>query len=118
MPLKDIKRVVKALGHAVVIEEDGSGLVIVSLDKYLQLIGQGHGEEVAVKRAEEAERNGYGGEPGGNWPVMSSSEVSEEQDLLLIERLNQDIAVLKEEIKKRELEELGAGGSPDNESID
>lgn len=109
MLLKDIKKVVKTLGHAVLLEEDGSGLVVIPLDKYLQLTEPGKGEEVAVRRAKEAGRNGYGEEEEENWRVTVSPRVNSEQDLLLVEKLNQDIAMLKEEIKRRELEELEDG---------
>ena len=112
MNLKDIKRVVKAMGHAILIEEDGSGLVVLPLEEYLQLAGLEVGQEVAVRV-----KNGVSSEGGDGWrgaPVASGN--SNEQDLLLIEKLNQDIAMLKEEIKKRELEELETG--LDSESVD
>lgn len=95
MQLKDIKKVVKAMGHAVLLEEDGSGLVVVLLKDYLQLLGLETGEEVTVRRTEQ-QKNG----------LADTVSVSGEQDLLLVEKLNQDIAMLKEEIKKQELEEL------------
>ena len=72
------------MGHAVLIEEDGSGLVILSLEEYLQLAGLELGEEVAVRV-----KNGVSSEDGGGWRgVAAASGGSNEQDLLLIEKLN------------------------------
>lgn len=100
MQLKEIKQLVKSLGHAVLVEEDGSGLVVLSLPEYLELIGQQTDEDIAI-----AEHNGVALKNGLTWREVPASGMTE-QDLLTIEKLNQDIAMLKEEIKKRELEEL------------
>ncbi|MDO8494980.1 MAG: hypothetical protein Q7S32_00440 [bacterium] len=100
MNLKDVKKLVKTLGHVVVVEEDGSGLVIISLDKYLSLV---NGHEEAVTTAEVYT------EESGEVVLPESIRGLNEQELMLIEKLNQDIAILKEEIKKKELEELESG---------
>lgn len=101
MQLKEIKQLVKSLGHAVLVEEDGSGLVVLSLPEYLELIGQ----QIDNEEGEAAEHNGVALKNGLTWREVPASGMTE-QDLLTIEKLNQDIAMLKEEIKKRELEEL------------
>ena len=116
MQLKEIKQLVKSLGHAVLVEEDGTGLVVLPLAEYLELVGQQSGtdEELSLKSAED-HINGVVLRNGIAWREMPATGMTE-QDLLTIEKLNQDIAMLKEEIKKRELEELEDGLT--GESVD
>lgn len=106
MQFKEIKQLVKNLGQAVIIEENGSGLVVLPLHEYLELLDQ---------RAAGPQANGTTGDNESNWQIAVPSNMTE-QDLLTIEKLNQDIAMLKEEIKKRELEELEE--SPVSNGID
>jgi hypothetical protein len=100
MQFKDIKKIVKTLGHVVVVDEDGADLVVVSLDKYLSLINGA--EEAVATRAEYIEER-------DETVSLEGSSGFNEQELMLIEKLNQDIAILKEEIKKKELDELANG---------
>lgn len=92
----------KNLGQAVIIEDNGSGLVVLPLHEYLELLDQ---------QAAGPQANGTMGEGQNHWQIAVPSNMTE-QDLLTIEKLNQDIAMLKEEIKKRELEELEESPAP------
>lgn len=106
MNIKEIKQLVKNLGHAVIIEENGSGLAVLPLHEYLELLDQ---------QTAGPQTNGTMGESQNHWQIAVPSNMTE-QDLLTIEKLNQDIAMLKEEIKKRELEELEE--NPENLAVD
>lgn len=81
---------VRKMGGAIILDEDDSGLVVLPYEKYVRLL---EGE----KREEE-----------GAGPKRDFSMEQEEQKL--IERLNRDIALLKEEIRKKELQELAGNG--------
>lgn len=94
----EIKKIVKRLGQAVLLGEDGSHLVVLPLDKYLSLVDNTQGESPSGSAFE-----GNGSENG--------------QELLLIEKLNRDIALLKEEIRKKELEELNTEETLENGHI-
>lgn len=106
MHINEIQKLVEELGAAVIVGEDGIKMIAMSYETYRTAVsgrrnGLNHGgngefvpavtdhdilsfpEQLAIR----AERHGHG-----------------EQEL--IEKLNQDIAILKEEIKKKELGEL------------
>ncbi|MBI2677069.1 MAG: hypothetical protein HYX21_03960 [Candidatus Yanofskybacteria bacterium] len=93
MNLEEIKKVVNNLGGAVIFDKDGSRMVVLSYEKYLELFGQNQDErddpEQKIKLNLYAEnfKNGAA-------------------DQEVIEKLNQDIAILKEEIRKKELQEI------------
>ncbi len=119
MQLKELKQLVEVLGHAVLIEEGGTGLVVLPLSEYLELIGHQLDEEVdggVSLKSVDMPVNGIASKNEVRWREALSSAPTTEQDLSTIEKLNQDIAILKEEIKKRELEELGDGLT--HESVD
>lgn len=84
---------VNNLGGAVIFDKDGSRMVVLSYEKYLELFGQNQDErddpEQKIKLNLYAEnfKNGAA-------------------DQEVIEKLNQDIAILKEEIRKKELQEI------------
>lgn len=118
MTLAEIKKLVKALGQVVILEEDGQGLAVVPVEHYLNLLQNGRGEEIAVNRLARPsfdEQNLGGFAANGR---ADDNEAVSEQELLLIEKLNKDIAVLKEEIKKRELEELASETSPEATTLE
>ncbi|OGN12020.1 MAG: hypothetical protein A3C71_00675 [Candidatus Yanofskybacteria bacterium RIFCSPHIGHO2_02_FULL_43_15c] len=106
MDLNEIQKLIEELGAAVIVGEEGPKMIAMSYDTYKNMaVGRGNGvsrenrshfvpaitdhdrltfpEQLAIR----AEKSGNG-----------------EQEL--VEKLNQDIAILKEEIKKKELGEM------------
>ncbi len=88
MDLSEIKQLLETVGSVVVFDQDGSKFVVLPYGKYLELFSKCK-EETKVK----LNLFSYGQKNG-----LSDQE--------MIERLNQDIAVLKDEIKKKELQEI------------
>ncbi|MBI2057399.1 MAG: hypothetical protein HYT63_00220 [Candidatus Yanofskybacteria bacterium] len=94
MDLREIKKIVNGLGGVVIVDKDGSRTVVLSYEKYMELSGQNQDErddsEQKIKLNLYAEnfKNGAA-------------------DQEVIEKLNQDIAILKDEIRRKELQELG-----------
>ena len=106
MDLKEIEKLVEELGAAIIIGEDGPKMIAMSYDTYRTMAdGRGngfnrqdfHGFVPAVTDHDKL-----------TFPeqlaIRAEKAASGEQEL--IEKLNQDIAILKEEIKKKELGEL------------
>ena len=99
MNLDEVQKLIEELGAAVIVGEDGPKMIAMSYETYQSKIMNGRNhhfvpaitdhdrltfpEQLAIR----AEKFGQG-----------------EQEL--IEKLNQDIALLKEEIKKKELGEI------------
>ena len=106
MDLKEIENLVEELGVAVIVGEDGPKMIAMSYDAYLAIvIGRGNGLHREVR--------------GGFVPAVTDHDKLSFPEQLairaekaaggeqeLIEKLNQDIAILKDEIKKKELGEL------------
>ncbi|HXK35670.1 MAG: hypothetical protein UY30_C0011G0015 [Parcubacteria group bacterium GW2011_GWB1_48_6] len=86
MDLKELKALAQALGSVVLIEEGKPSLIVLELERYQALLTGQPAKSLAGEAA-------------------NSGSVSE-ADPELVERLNRDIALLKEEIKKREIQEL------------
>ncbi len=88
MDLNEIKQILEIAGSVVVFDQDGSRLVVLSYNKYLELFSKSKEEtKVKLKLFSPSFKNG-----------LSDQE--------MVERLNQDIAILKDEIKKKELQEI------------
>ena len=86
MNLEELKTLIQTLGSVVLIEEGRPSLIILELERYQALLT---GQPTKSLVGEVAKDGSVG-----------------EADPELVERLNRDIALLKEEIKKREIQEL------------
>lgn len=107
MDINEIQKLIEELGAAVIVGEDGPKMIAMSYETY--------------RAAVSGRRNGRPDAEVAHGLWHSVPEVIEEKrdfvstkgsfgtgtgDQELIEKLNQDIAILKEEIKKKELGEL------------
>lgn len=120
MNLNEIQKLIEELGAAVIVGEDGPKTIAMSYDTYRTMMGgKGNGRRMETSRefvpaitdhdkltfpeqlAIRAEKTGRG---ELSFARTESELRTGEQEL--IEKLNQDIAILKEEIKKKELGEL------------
>lgn len=88
MNLEDLKRLAKKVGGVVVINGDNPEFVILTYDKFKELL---------LRESDGIERPAY---------VKDRDINGLDQDQSEIERLNQEILVLKEEIRQRESAEL------------
>ncbi|HEY4484644.1 MAG TPA: hypothetical protein VI978_02895 [Candidatus Paceibacterota bacterium] len=92
MNLDEIKKIVKDLGSAIIFDQDGPKVVCLSYEKFSEMFGQNQNREPEQKIRLNLYENAY---------------KNDTSDIEVIERLNQDIAILKEEIRKKELQEMG-----------
>jgi len=86
-------------------EGDEPALVVIPFEKYRQEIEQGYDKQPAVKNGGKLEDT----EKSNNFFKSEDSGTVKEgrgNDDELLERLNQEIESLKEEIRAREIEEL------------
>lgn len=88
MDINELKQILETVGSVVVSDQDGSKFVVLPYSKYLELFSKSK-EETKVKLN-----------------LFSHSPKNGLSDQEMIERLNQDIAILKDEIKKKELQEI------------
>lgn len=102
MNLNEIKQILEKVGCVAIFGQDGSKMVVLSWGKYKELF------DFDSNREETAPRLNFLSESKNGL-----SFVSDPSDQETIERLNLDIAILKEEIRKKELEELEGGMAVD-----
>lgn len=105
MDFQRLKELVKKLGGVLVLDGDKPEFVILSYDNYQQKI------EVS-ERDVIVEVNGEASSPArlAEYPAKRASEtgnlIDPNEDEKTVERLNQEISVLKEEIRQKEEAEL------------
>lgn len=91
MDFSEIKKLVGKLGSVAIFEQEGSCFVVLSYDKFKSLT-ENADEETRVKvNLNQANRS------------LFQNGLSDQDSL---EKLNKDIEILKEEIKRKELSEL------------
>jgi PHD/YefM family antitoxin component YafN of YafNO toxin-antitoxin module len=95
MQFDRLKELVRKLGGVLVLDGDKPEFVILSYDKYENMEA---GEEVPLSTG----RNGLA-QPNG----IAVRGIRDEDEQQAVERLNQEISVLKEEIRQKEEAELG-----------
>lgn len=93
MDLNEIKQILEKVGCVAVFDQDGFKMVVLSYEKYRELFDNGKEETAPRLNLLSEPRNGL-------------SFVSDTSGQETIERLNRDIAILKEEIRRKELQEL------------
>lgn len=99
-----LKDLVKKLGGLLVFDGDEPTLVVLSYEKFKKLDSS---EEIPVSHG-----NGFGA-------LIASNGIQEDEDT--VEKLNQEILALKEEIRQKEEAELLENDQPmevSNESVD
>lgn len=94
MQFSRLKELVKKLGGVLVLDGDRPEFVILSYDKYENMEA---GEEIPFL----TKHNGLA-QPNGR----AVKGINEEEEQVAVERLNQEILALKEEIRQREEAEL------------
>lgn len=111
MNFSEIKNLAKKLGGVVLLEEgEKSGMVVLSLEKYREITSQSeeevqlnHSPAISAVSAQSELKPTAGSEKEtllrGPTPWRETPDSGE-----LIEKLNRDIAALKEEIRKKELD--------------
>ncbi|MDP3763204.1 MAG: hypothetical protein Q8Q92_00900 [bacterium] len=110
MDINEIQKLIEDLGAAVIVGEDGPKMIAMSYQTYKDMtMARQHNFVPAITdhdRLTFPEQLAIRAERFGEPPFarMGSELRAGEQEL--IEKLNQDIALLKEEIKKKELGEL------------
>lgn len=107
MRLDEIQKLIEELGAAVIVGEDGPKMIAVSYETYQVMMGsKGNGLRRQTSREFVPAITDH---DKLTFPEQLAirAEKSSGEDQELIEKLNQDIAILKEEIKKKELGELG-----------
>ena len=110
MHIDEIQKLVEELGAAVIVGEDGPKMIAMSYDTYKNMTSRRDHHFVPAI----TDRPGAEIEHALWHPVTEVLENKMEEikvrahgdDQEVIEKLNQDIAILKEEIKKKELGEL------------
>lgn len=97
MDLNEIQKLIEELGAAVIVGEDGPKMIAMSYETYKNMTARNHHFVPAITDHDRL-----------TFPEQLAirAEKSATADQELIEKLNQDIAILKEEIKKKELGEL------------
>ena len=106
MHLDEIQKLIEELGAAVIVGEDGPKMIAMSYETYQTMMkerGNGLYREVRsgfVPAVTDHDKLAF----PEQLAIRAEKLPSEDQEL--IEKLNQDIAILKEEIKKKELGEL------------
>ena len=100
MQFSRLKELVRKLGGVLVLDGDDPEFVILSYDKYENME---QGEEVPFSTV----RNGLARSNAGNSGGISA-DPSAEEDQDAVEKLNQEILALKEEIRLKEEAELVA----------
>jgi len=89
----EIKQLLETVGSVAVLDQDGSKFIVLSHDNYLRLLDKDREETgIRLNFFPAVQKNGL------------SVQETEAQET--IEKLNQDIAILKEEIKRKELQEI------------
>ena len=107
MNIKEIQKLVEEFGAAVIVGEEGPKIIAISYETYRGLVdskGNGLSHERSgefVPAITEEDRLTFPEQIANRAEKLTAAEQE------LIEKLNQDIAVLKEEIKKKELGEIG-----------
>ena|SRR3989338_9001537 len=89
----EIKQLLETVGSVAVLDQDGSKFIVLSHDNYLRLLDKDR-EETGVRL------NFF---PPG---LKNGLSVQKTEAQETIEKLNQDIAILKEEVKRKELQEI------------
>ena len=106
MDINEIQKLIEELGAAVIVGEDGPKMIAMSYDTYKNMTaGRGNGinkesHDHFVPAITDHDRLTFPEQ------LAIRADKSSQEDQELIEKLNQDIAILKEEIKKKELGEL------------
>ncbi|TSC74405.1 MAG: hypothetical protein G01um101444_322 [Parcubacteria group bacterium Gr01-1014_44] len=126
MHIDDIQKLIDELGAAVIVGEDGPKMIAMSYDTYRAMMAdKGNGlrrenhrgfvpavtdhdklafpEQLAIRAEKSSGEDPYFAKASKGEPYFAKASKGEQE---LIEKLNQDIAILKEEIKKKELGEL------------
>jgi len=96
MDINEIQKLVEELGAAVIVGEDGIKMIAMSHDTYRSMTTSRHHNFVPA--ITDHDRLTFPEQ------LAIRAERSDEQEI--VEKLNQDIALLKEEIKKKELGEF------------
>ncbi len=106
MDINEIQKLIEELGAAVIVGEEGIKMIAMSYDTYqATMSNRGNGlsresNHTFVPAVTDYDKLAF----TEQLAIRAQKTSGEDQEL--IERLNQDIAVLKEEIKKKELGEL------------
>ena len=94
MKIQDLKKLVSQVGSVILMDDSGTGLVVLSYEQYQSLLG------IELPNAEIELAFGSQGQVPMGSGAPDTAECEE------VERLNREIGLLKEEIKQRELQEL------------
>lgn len=96
MDINEIQKLIEELGAAVIVGEEGPKMIAMSYETYKNMTARHHHFVPAIT---DHDKSAY----PEQLAIRAERNTGEQE---MIEKLNQDIAILKEEIKKKELGEL------------